>query len=751
MTAKENASRAGTILPPEADTSMSLPQARRSVPTDGPVRRSRSTGVHTLAAALAALAVIGGLMAGGRLQRLEWLAGDALQRWDAARQTPPQDLVFIEIDQASLEAGAATWDLSWPWPRETYVRVLDLLTRAGARVVLLDLVFTEASAYGLEEDVALAEAVKRNGRAFLAIMTKARTASGERAGLAEARPDVFLPPSVDPGALAPDAAGLSQPIERLWPAFAGVGAVNFDADADGVERRVPPLTRIAGHGLLPQLGLAPLVPADRERIGLGPGVLRLAGRQLPLDRNGKLVLRYPPPPTDAQRIPIYKLIEASNALSEGEPSPVPLEVFRDKVVVVGSTADALLDLRKTPLSSRTPGFYISAAVYLAGATGRVWDDRWRSRAAWPLLVLFALLGAVWGARSLLRGVLGVLASLAVWSGLAGWLGLGLGVTLDLVGPVLALVLAYAVGLALSYLREQRQKRFIQGAFSQVLSRSVLEGLMRDPRRLSAGGELTELTVYFSDLAGFTGVSERLSPHALVEVLNLYLGEMVETIVEEQKGYVDKFIGDAVMAFWGAPLPDEDHAARACFAALRNQERLQSLQGALRAKGLEADLVMRIGIHTGPAVVGMMGSPKKLNYTIMGDTVNLASRLEGVNKQFGSRILISGETQARVGDRVVTREIDRIRVKGKTQPTRLYELVGLPDRMDEAARRRLWEFSQGSERYFLGDFKGGLAHFKEVLAADPQDRPAQILAERCRQYLKDPPPVDWNGVTTLTSK
>lgn len=727
--------------------------ARKAAPASGPDRghRPRTFGWQTLAAGVLALAVIGGLMAGGWLQSLEWLAGDALQRWDASRQTPPQDLVFIEIDQASLEAGASTWDLSWPWPRETYVRVLDLLTQAGARAVLLDLLFTEASVYSLKEDEALAAAMKRNGRTFLAIMAKTRTEPGEGTGMLKGRPDLFLPLSVDPGALAPAAAGLSRPIERLWPAFAGIGMVNFVPDRDGVERRVHPFLRIAGHGLLPQLGLAPLIAAARDRVALEPGALVLAGRRLPLDRDGKLVLRYPPFPARTQRIPIYKLIEASNALSEGAPSPVPLEVFRDKVVVVGSTAPGLMDLRKTPLSFSTPGFYISAAVHLAGATGRVLDDHWRVWAAWPLLVLFALLGAVWGARSLLRGLLGVVACLAVWGWLASWLWLGPGVALDLVAPALALVLAYAVGLALSYLREQQQKRFIQGAFSQVLSRSVLDGLMRDPKRLSTGGELTELTVYFSDLAGFTGVSEHLNPHDLVEVLNLYLGEMVDTIVEEQKGYVDKFIGDAVMAFWGAPLPDEDHAARACFAALRNQERLQALQGALRAKGLKEDLKMRIGIHTGPAVVGMMGSPKKLNYTIMGDTVNLASRLEGVNKQFGTRILISGETQARVGDRVVTREIDRIRVKGKVRPTRIYELVGLPGRVDEATRRCLWEFAQGSERYFLGDFKGGLAHFKEALAAVPQDHPAQVLAERCQQYLKDPPPLDWDGVTTLTSK
>ena len=543
---------------------------------------------------------------------------------------------------------------------------------------------------------------------------------------------------------------MNLPIPVLRQAAAGLGEVRFIPDADGVARRVAPCTAV-GPEILPSFGLAPLFAGSGHRAVLEPGHLRLGQRTWPLDEHGDLVLRFPGRWRDYSPTSLIDLITSNVALSEGRPPAVDPNRFRDKVVVIGSTAQGLLDLRKTPLEAQTPGFYISAAAYAAGATGRVYDERWRTLVFWPLAVLLALLGACWGAQPFARGALAAGLTLAAWWAAALGLFFGAALRSDVVTPSAALLVAYGLSLALSYRREQQQKRFIQGAFSR-------DPLAFHPDRVDARSQAAHrrrgdrgADRLLLDLAGFTSVSERLGPQALVSVLNLYLGEMVDTIVEDQQGYVDKFIGDAVMAFWGAPLPDPEHALRACLAALRNQERLQALQGELRARGLEAPLGMRIGIHTGPAVVGMMGSPKKLNYTIIGDTVNLASRLEGVNKQFGTRILISEETWQRVQGRVVARELDRIRVKGKTQPTRIYELVGLPGRVAADRAQCLQAFAQGSAKYFARDFSGAVAHFTAALAACPDDQPAQILLARCRQYVQQPPPPDWDGVTTLTSK
>jgi adenylate cyclase len=321
----------------------------------------------------------------------------------------------------------------------------------------------------------------------------------------------------------------------------------------------------------------------------------------------------------------------------------------------------------------------------------------------------------------------------------------------LVSPVVALVGAFGLSTGLSYRAEQQQKRFIQGAFVQVLSPSVLERLMKEPERLAAGGEQAELTMYFSDLAGFTKFSERLKPHELVRVLNRYLSDMVATIVDEYQGYVDKFIGDAVMAFWGAPVPDEDHAFHACAAALRNQEKLRALQPELASLGLDTEMRMRIGLHTGPAIAGMMGSVRKLNYTVMGDAVNLASRLEGVNKYYETSMLISQETQAALAGRLVTREIDLIRVKGKLAPTRIYELVAEPGRLSAGEQDFLGEYRLGLEAYWQRGFKQARVHFKHALRLKPGDFPAMMFLKRCAQYLKKAPGRRWDGVTVMEAK
>jgi adenylate cyclase len=258
-------------------------------------------------------------------------------------------------------------------------------------------------------------------------------------------------------------------------------------------------------------------------------------------------------------------------------------------------------------------------------------------------------------------------------------------------------------------------------------------------------------VYFSDLDGFTQFSEKLSPPDLVRVLNLYLTEMIATIVEECEGYVDKFIGDAVMAFWGAPVPESAHAYRACLAALRNQRKLKRLQPELARLGLSQELKMRIGIHTGPAVVGMMGSEKKLNYTIIGDTVNLSSRLEGVNKFYATSILISQETHAALGGRLVAREIDVNRVKGKQKPTRIYELLAEPGELLGARRELYHHYQAGMEAYWKKEFAKARSWFAKALKADPADYPAQLYLERCEKYRLKPPGPRWDGVTVLKSK
>ncbi|MEW6515563.1 MAG: adenylate/guanylate cyclase domain-containing protein [candidate division FCPU426 bacterium] len=714
------------------------------VPSDA----ARSRGRLVAAAALLALTATV-LFALGPGRRLEWLATDWLQRVQAGWQPPQTDLAFVVLDQKSLDVGEAEFGLTWPWPRESYAQALDFLNRAGAKIILFDFTFSEPSSYQAGDDETLAASLHSAGNVYLPVITYDTGSPATTAHLASRRPELFLHPAMGPGLRQAPRQSVNLPVDPLLSAVAGLGEARFQPDADGVQRRVEPLVML-GSGALPALGLAPWMPA-RTSVSVGQNRLQIGGRSWPLDSQGRLVLRYPGRWQSYPRASLSDVIKSNVLLQEGQPPLVEPGRFRGKVVVIGSTAAGLMDLRKTPLDTDTPGFFVSAALWAAGKTNQAYDETWRGRLAWPLAVLLIVIGAWAGTLSVGRGLLASGAALAGFLAAASLLFFYRGLLFDLLAPVLGLIVAHASAWGLSYRAEHRQKRFIQGAFSQVLSPTVLERLMQEPGRLHAGGELVEATVYFSDLAGFTTVSESLDPRHLVEVLNLYLGEMVATIVDEQQGYVDKFIGDAVMAFWGAPLPDPDQAYRACVSALRNQDRLAALQGRLRDLGLPAGLSMRIGLHTGPVVVGMMGSPKKLNYTVIGDTVNLASRLEGANKQYGTRILASGDLIDRVAGRVVAREVDRIRVKGKTQPTRLFELVGLQGQVGEDLMQFVGVYSRGLELYYQRSFAAARRQLEEALKLRPEDEPARVLVERCRAFSRKRPPKDWDGVTTLTSK
>jgi len=310
---------------------------------------------------------------------------------------------------------------------------------------------------------------------------------------------------------------------------------------------------------------------------------------------------------------------------------------------------------------------------------------------------------------------------------------------------------FLAGITFNFLLESKQKGFIEGAFSQFLAPEILNRLMQDPTKLTLGGETKELSIFFSDIAGFTSISEQLTPQGLVDILNYYLTKMADIIVVDNNGYVDKYEGDAVMAFWGAPVDDEKHAIKACYAAIDNQKKLREIQDYFENKGLGSGIKIRIGINTGEVVVGMMGSQKKLNYTVIGDAVNLAARLEGANKQFGTDTMISEHTYKKVEGQVEVRELDLMRVKGKLEPTRVYELIAKKGDIDEKKKKVVEIYNQGLEYYRDRKFKTALQYFEKVLEIDENDGPSKTYIERTKNYIKNPPPDDWDGVFVMTTK
>ncbi len=321
--------------------------------------------------------------------------------------------------------------------------------------------------------------------------------------------------------------------------------------------------------------------------------------------------------------------------------------------------------------------------------------------------------------------------------------------LQQVGISLSMFLPSMAIVAIKFMKEESQKRFIKGAFSYYLSPSVIDEIIKDPDSLELGGEDREITIYFSDIKGFSTISEKLSPKELVVRLNEYLTEMTDIILS-YNGTVDKYIGDAIMAFYGAPTLMPDHAAKACLAAIDMKKRLRELQEKWMSTGKEP-IYARMGINTGKSTVGNMGSRTRMDYTAMGDAVNLASRLEGANKYYETSAMISGSTHEGVKDVVEARQLDVIRVVGKSEAVPIYELLGrkgaLPDRIYDM----LDKYNQGREHFLNRDWKQAKVLFKQALKAVEDDGPSKIYAERCDTYAKNPPSRGWDGVYVMKAK
>ncbi|MBF0159414.1 MAG: hypothetical protein HQL58_07800 [Magnetococcales bacterium] len=311
-------------------------------------------------------------------------------------------------------------------------------------------------------------------------------------------------------------------------------------------------------------------------------------------------------------------------------------------------------------------------------------------------------------------------------------------------------LADGINTMLNHLEHaDQQKRMIQGAFGQYLSPKVVDILLKDPNKLSLGGEQRVMTALFSDLAGFSTISEKLSPAELVQLLNEYLTAMCD-IITRYDGTVDKFEGDAIMAFWGAPVDQPDHAQLACLAAIDMQQYMTEMRLRLRSERRPA-LHVRIGLNSGPMVVGNMGSKQRMNYTVMGDAVNLAARLEGANKFYGSHTILSHNTWRMVQEAVDVRELDTIRVVGKNDPVTIYQLLARKGEVSESMTTTVSLYQQGLACYRARNFRTALNWFDQLLIVDDSDGPARAYRERCLEFMRHPPAEDWDGVYQLTAK
>ncbi len=633
------------------------------------------------------------------------------------------EIVIVSIDEKSLED--AKLGAFSQWKREYYAQAIDALNAAGAAAIGIDVTFPDASAHGKSDDEALRDTLKKYDNVVIAGRYY-----------------------FDNGIRQTD-----MPNATIMEADPKVGWINVQLDDDGFVRTIPLFAATKDktvEAFSLQLARAYLKaePVDyrivKDSFHFSEKIVIPTMTKRDKDTNQDVHLMYVnyfAEPNKFTRISFIDLLNGKLVDTYGNPID-----FKDKIVLIGPTAIDLQDDYLSPVSKgvRMPGVEIHANNIQTLITQQFLRDQtdfslWLTLFAFLAvnITLFAILKVRYTLPLTILEIFGVL--------VAGIIAYEFRIFLNVIYPISLIVLSFVGTYLLRFIIEQKGRKFIEGAFGHYVNKDIVKQIQKDPKSLVLGGIKRNITIFFSDIEGFTSLSEKLEPNKLVSFLNEYLQEMTEIILKYQ-GTLDKYEGDAIMAFWNAPLPLYDHALNACLAALENQSKLAELRAKWAKEG-KPQISARIGINTGDAVVGNMGSRDRFDYTAMGDDVNLGSRLEGINKQYGTRIIISESTYRDVKDKLLTRELDLIRVKGKNEPVRIYELIGKKESAAADMQTALDVFARALASYRQKDFLAAKQYFESI----KNDPPSEIFAKRCEEFMKNPPEDNWDGVYTFTTK
>lgn len=674
-----------------------------------------------------------------------WIAADSLRdfemrTWDwrlqyiSTKKSHNPKIKLIMVDQTSLDYFSRREKIFWPWPRSLYVPVLKFLERAGAKAAAFDMLFTESSGQ-VEDDrefaAAMAGSLAVVNSVVLRSDTDAQDISQENVLRVKQEPlsariELFL------RHFATRNYGAARiPIPEILSSSKALGNVTAEPDSDRIFRSTVPgayMRRIPILNL-PFALFNHTYPDSSQLIELNEFA----------DSKGRLLMRFFGPAGTYETYSIHAIINSYLLLEEGKAPFVPLDDFRDSYVFIGANAPGLLDLRAVPVGGAFSGVEVNATI-LDNVLG---TSFMRQLPHFISCVLAAILmaGVCFITMFIPRyQLVALLAIFAAWV-VAAFYAAILGWWIPLVAPVCGAALAVLMGFFTQYQLEGKQHRFIRGAFQHFVTAEVVNKIIADPSLLSLGGERKELTMFFSDIRGFTTLSENMDPPTLVRFINTFLTEMTDVILSLE-GTIDKYEGDAIIAFWNAPLTITDHQDRAVRAALLCQRRLHELRDFFKSD-FGVDIQMRVGINTGVVTVGNFGSTKRFNYTMIGDAANLASRLEGVNKVFGTTILVSEETKMAVSSPVAWRRVGDAQVKGKLKATRLFEPLD-PETQDDMIAR-LDDYQRGLEFFEKGSFREAEIYFAR-LDGDPVS--AAYVARIRREDSGQP---GWTPVWVLHEK
>ncbi|MDR1869918.1 MAG: adenylate/guanylate cyclase domain-containing protein [Treponema sp.] len=757
---------------------------------------------------------------------LEYKSYDLRVKLMAGYTRPSDDIVVILLRQDCLDWAKEKRGWGWPWPRQAYAEVVDYMNLGGAKSVAFDVIFSEPSIYrnarqdeiiddmiknlevvqstmesgpqrrgsvptfmniinnlhnlsAREDDASFARAESDYGKVVQTVFFSSQT------GSVNSWPNNMNKPLFQPvnfGSLLDnfdigEGTGAQFPIPEIRDAAGALGSVTGKTDSDGIIRRLKLFTLFDGQAV-PGLSTASLLVSGHERqisYNEKKNVIEWENFSVPVDKNGSALLRFR---GEIDRYVYYRamdIIQSAEAYGRGEEPILSPENFKDAYVFFGFYAPGLFDIFASPISALYPGM----GCHITMLDNLLQGDFIRENPEHiNLIILFAVVAltvllALFSHRiSVSVGGIVLIAVAIIVSAFGAYHFNGL--WLPMITFLMGTLAAFITVTLYNYATEGSQKRFIKSAFSQYLSPKVIEQIILDPSQLKLGGEKREMTAIFTDIRSFSTISEALGdPTKLVELLNFYLTRMSNIVLENQ-GTIDKYEGDAIIAFFGAPVRLTNHASLACRAVI-NMKKAEAVinrdalnQGLITGKVMEAlaakkiirsiddpyPLFTRLGVNTGDMVVGNMGTPNKMDYTIMGNAVNLAARLEGVNKQYDTGgILISEYTRDVIGDEFVLRPLSRVRVVGINTPLRLYELLDIASGAspDLLAMVKSWE--QGFALYEKRDFLAAKNIFQAICEKNDTDMAAKKYLNRCIKFASAPPDdAAWdNGVDNLMEK
>lgn len=708
--------------------------------------------------------IVDGLYMYGYLEGLERKTFDIRSQVVRADKKAHDDIVLVMIDEQSL---ASLNDMvgRWPWPRWVWGDLLEFMSMAEARSVVFDVIFPEYEVAVSDEgeigenDSILVEATAMAGNVYHAAqiikdVEDERNKSLLNVPMPEEFVEAFSVKSIDKSAFEKTPYNnFYLPFAELYDVSKGIGIVEFSPDSDGVYRR----TRLFRHyqnNFFPVMSMAVLLDQLKpKKIGKRDGTIYLDELEIPvLDDGTYLINMY----KNFNTYSISGVLSSMQQIQNGELENLMVnpEEFKNKIVIVGASATGVEDLKPTSMELQMPGVMLHASVISNVLHKDFLHVIPKEQTRLIIYIGTILLGfLILAFRHLIFQVLIPVAAAVIYVGIAFSV-FEKNIVIDMVPPLVSIVAVWLGSFTYLYFSEGRDKRKVRKMLGQYVSPAVLtelEGSTGDFIKAEVGTK-EHLSILFSDVRGFTTMSENLPAEKVVEILNRYLSGMVDIIFLNQ-GTLDKFIGDAIMAFWGAPIKVSNHATLAVKAAIEMTRGLETVNIEFAEKDYP-QLRVGIGVHTGDVILGNIGSEKKLDYTVIGDHVNLTSRLEGLTKSYGCEVLITESTYDELEEGFPCRVVDNVRVKGKVEPIRIYSVLGLNSDSEEdlKLKRKICNYSEVAFSHYMNrNFEEALKMFSRLKGFLKEDSVSEIFIERCHAYIEEPPEDNWDGVFTMTTK